>query len=108
MSQQNIVKRVNFVTADDAGFQLGTYREKICQTPHIDALAKKSLIFNKAYSSVSSCSPSRSALLTGLPSHENGMYGLHQAENHFNSFDNTLSLPEVLKGHNITTGEALA
>ncbi|XP_045478548.1 N-sulphoglucosamine sulphohydrolase [Harmonia axyridis] len=98
--QQNVL----LIVADDAGFQLGTYREKICQTPNIDALAKRSLIFNKAYTSVSSCSPSRSALLTGLPSHKNGMYGLHQANNHFNSFDDIISLPNVLSDHNITTG----
>jgi N-sulfoglucosamine sulfohydrolase len=36
---------------------MGVYRNKICQTPNLDALAKKSLIFNNAYTSVSSCSP---------------------------------------------------
>lgn len=40
---------------------------------------------------------SRSAILTGIPSHQNGMYGLHQGEHHFNSFDNIKSLPMILK-----------
>ena len=31
---------------------------------------------------------SRSAILTGLPNHQNGMYGLHQGVHHFDSFDN--------------------
>ena len=53
--------------ADDAGFESGTYLNKIVQTPNIDAFAKKSLIFNKAFVSVSSCSPSRAAILTGQP-----------------------------------------
>lgn len=83
---------------------MGTYLNKIAQTPNLDALAKKSLIFNNAYSSVSSCSPSRSALLTGMPSHQNGMYGLHQAENHFNSLDKIKSLPAILKQNSIRTG----
>lgn len=43
--------------ADDGGFEMGTYRNKICQTPNLDALGKRSLIFNNAYTSVSSCSP---------------------------------------------------
>lgn len=93
-----------FVLADDGGFEMGTYLNKICQTPNLDKLAKNSLIFNKAFTSVSSCSPSRSALLTGLPSHQNGMYGLHQAENHFNSFDDVKSLPNILKQNGIRTG----
>ena len=42
--------------------------------------------------------------MTGLPSHQNGMYGLHQAENHFNSFDNVQSLPSILKKNNVRTG----
>ncbi|KAK9885134.1 hypothetical protein WA026_010645 [Henosepilachna vigintioctopunctata] len=83
---------------------MGTYGEKICQTPNLDILSKKSLIFNKAFTSVSSCSPSRSALLTGLPSHENGMYGLHQEVNHFDTFNNVISLPQVLKTAGVRTG----
>lgn len=90
--------------ADDAGFESGTYLNKIVQTPNIDKLAKRSLIFNKAFVSVSSCSPSRAAILTGQPSHQNGLYGLHQAENHFNSFDNIKSLPNVLSENKIRTG----
>lgn len=46
----------------------------------------------------------RSALLTGLPQHQNGMYGLHQSVNHFNSFDNVHSLSKILQTHGIRTG----
>ncbi|XP_030759197.1 N-sulphoglucosamine sulphohydrolase [Sitophilus oryzae] len=92
------------IVADDGGFEIGAYRNKICQTPNLDDLAKNSLIFNKAFTSVSSCSPSRSAILTGTPSHQNGMYGLHQGVNHFDSFNNVESLPKILKKNNIRTG----
>lgn len=93
-----------FPPADDAGFELGSYNNKIVQTPNIDGLAKQSLLFNNAYASVSSCSPSRAAILTGQPSHQNGMYGLHQAENHFNSFDSIKSLPNILRKNHVRTG----
>ncbi|XP_012534766.1 N-sulphoglucosamine sulphohydrolase isoform X1 [Monomorium pharaonis] len=97
-------KNVLLLLADDAGFEMRSYLNKICQTPNLDKLAKKSLLFNNAYTSVSSCSPSRSAILTGLPSHQNGMYGLHHGVHHFNSFDNIQSLPKILKKSNIRTG----
>ena len=35
-------------------------------TPNLNNLAANGLIFNKAYSSVPSCTPARSAILTGL------------------------------------------
>ena len=54
---------------------------------NMDALAERSLVFRRAYTSVSSCSPSRSAVLTGLPQHQNGMYGLNGGTAHFSSFD---------------------
>ncbi|CAH0564258.1 unnamed protein product [Brassicogethes aeneus] len=92
------------ILADDGGFEMGVYRNKICQTPNLDKLALRSLIFNKAFTSVSSCSPSRSALLTGTPSHQNGMYGLHNGEHHFNSFNTVKSLPNILRKNNINTG----
>lgn len=47
---------------------------------------------------------SRAALLTGMPSHQNGMYGLHQAENHFNSFGDVKTLPNILSTHGVRTG----
>ncbi|CAG9763177.1 unnamed protein product [Ceutorhynchus assimilis] len=95
---------VLLIIADDGGFEMGAYLNKICQTPNLDQLAKNSLIFNKAFTSVSSCSPSRSAILTGAPSHQNGMYGLHQGVHHFDSFNTIQSLPKILSNHKIKTG----
>ncbi|XP_037093191.1 N-sulphoglucosamine sulphohydrolase-like [Pollicipes pollicipes] len=92
------------LAADDAGFETAAYGNKVCKTPHLDHLASQSVIFDNAFTSVSSCSPSRSAILSGLPSHQNGMYGLHQSVHHFNSFDGLLSLPALLRAHGLTTG----
>ena len=80
-------KNVLFLLLDDAGFQTPVYGNTHVKTPNIDALAERSLVFTRAYTSVSSCSPSRSAVLTGLPQHQNGMYGLHGGTAHFSSFD---------------------
>lgn len=54
-------------SADDGGFESGAYNNSAIATPHLDALARHSLIFRNAFTSVSSCSPSRASLLTGLP-----------------------------------------
>ena len=89
-------KNVLMIVADDGGFESSTYGNSKCKSPNIDELAKKSVVFENAFSSVSSCSPSRSAILTGLPQHENGMYGLHHSLHHFNSFDQVQSLPYLL------------
>lgn len=53
--------------ADDGGFEIGAYNNSVIRTPHLDALARRSLTFRNAFTSVSSCSPSRASLLTGLP-----------------------------------------
>ncbi|XP_058791353.1 N-sulphoglucosamine sulphohydrolase [Phymastichus coffea] len=97
-------KNAILLLADDAGFEMRSYLNKVCQTPNLDALAKDGLIFNNAYTSVSSCSPSRASLLSGQPSHQNGMYGLHHKYHHFNSFDSTQSLPKILRQKSIRTG----
>lgn len=92
------------IIADDAGFETEVYNNTVVQTPHLTSLAKRGVIFRNAFSSVSSCSPSRSTILTGLPQHQNGMYGLHQGVHHFNSFNEVRSLPLLLKQANIRTG----
>ena len=46
-------------SGDDAGVQMGAYKDSAIQTPHLDALAARSVVFTNAYTSVSSDSPSR-------------------------------------------------
>ncbi|XP_060715425.1 N-sulphoglucosamine sulphohydrolase [Tachysurus vachellii] len=98
------VRHALLIIADDAGFETEVYNNTVVRTPHLNALAGRSVVFRNAFSSVSSCSPSRSTILTGLPQHQNGMYGLHQGVHHFNSFDGVQSLPLLLKQNNIHTG----
>ena len=45
--------------ADDAGFETQVYNNTVCKTPNLDALAERSVVFKNAFTSVSSCSPSR-------------------------------------------------
>ncbi|KAK3857909.1 hypothetical protein Pcinc_035858 [Petrolisthes cinctipes] len=94
----------NCVSADDAGLELKAYGNTACKMPHLDTLAERSVVFTSAFTSVSSCSPSRAALLTGLPVHQNGMYGLHHSVHHFSSFPRVRSLPSVLADNGVRTG----
>src|SRR5581483_5253720 len=88
---------VLFLVADDLGMEVGCYGNKVIKTPNIDALAKNGTRFTHGFATVSSCSPSRACLYSGLFSHTNGMYGLAHAEHHFRSQENIKSLPRVLK-----------
>ncbi|KAH3848942.1 N-sulphoglucosamine sulphohydrolase-like isoform X2 [Dreissena polymorpha] len=97
-------RNVLVLLGDDVGFQFGCYGNQKIRSPHVDALAKRSLLFKNGFTSVSSCSPSRSVVLTGLPVHQNGQYGLAHDVHHFQSFDEVQSLPLILASHGIRTG----
>lgn len=66
--------------ADDISFDdFGCYGSKTARTPRIDALAAKGMKFSEAYLTASSCSPSRSSIITGRYPHNNGPAAeLHQ------------------------------
>lgn len=56
-----------FILADDLGGRdLGCYGSTFHQTPHIDALARRGMLFRQAYSASPLCSPTRASILTGL------------------------------------------
>jgi N-sulfoglucosamine sulfohydrolase len=93
---------VLFLFEDDGGFALGAYGDKVSQTPHLDALAARGTVFDQAYTSVSSCSPSRASLLTGLPTHQNGQFGLLNCN--FYSFPGIQALPNILTASGVRTG----
>ena len=57
---------VIYILADDLGYgELGIYGQKIIETPNIDALAKKGLLFTDHYTGSPVCAPARSVLMTG-------------------------------------------
>lgn len=65
--EDNLDKRKNVLVmiGDDVGFQSQVYNNTVCRTPNLNAFAKRSVTFRNGFTSVSSCSPSRSAILTG-------------------------------------------
>ncbi len=66
------LKPPNFILiiADDMAWDdSGAYGNKKVRTPNIDRLAREGLRFNRAFVTASSCSPSRSSLITGRYPH---------------------------------------
>ncbi len=55
------------ILADDLGGRdVGCYGSTFHRTPHIDALARRGMLFRNAYSASPLCSPTRASILTGL------------------------------------------
>jgi N-sulfoglucosamine sulfohydrolase len=98
--------RLNVVLliADDLGLQCGCYGNPVIKTPNIDALAQSGTRFANAFASVASCSPSRATLLTGLPTHASGQYGLAHADHNVHSFRTIQSVPKLLQKAGYRTG----
>lgn len=57
---------VLMIAVDDLRPDLGCYGSKHVQSPNIDRLAARGVVFERAYCMQAVCSPSRTAVLTGL------------------------------------------
>ncbi len=68
-----------FIGDDISSNDFGCYGNTAARTPNIDRLAHDGLRFTQAYLTASSCSPSRSSIITGRYPHNNGKAAeLHQ------------------------------
>lgn len=64
-----------FIAIDDLNDWIGVLGgHPQARTPNLDRLAKKSLLFTRAYCAAPACNPSRTALLTGLRPSTTGVY----------------------------------
>jgi N-sulfoglucosamine sulfohydrolase len=66
-----------FIADDLACDDCGAYGHKTIRTPNLDALARDGLRFDRAFLTCSSCSPSRSSIMTGRYPHSTGAEQLH-------------------------------
>ena len=92
------VARPNIVVIlpDDFGYGDVSAYGGPAPTPNLDRLAAQGTRFSNAFAAVSSCSPSRSVILTGLYNHTNGQYGLAHAVNNQVTQRWVESLPKLL------------
>jgi iduronate 2-sulfatase len=67
---------VLLILVDDLKPALGTYGDPIAKSPNIDRLARRGMVFERAYTNQAVCAPSRNALLTGLRPTSTGIYDL--------------------------------
>ncbi|MEA3180880.1 MAG: N-sulfoglucosamine sulfohydrolase [Gammaproteobacteria bacterium] len=93
---------VLLIIADDQGLDAGCYGGTV-RTPNLDRLATEGTLFTQGYATVSSCSPSRSVLYTGLYSHSNGMYGLAHDVHNQSLLDWVNTVPKLMSAAGYAT-----
>ncbi|MDQ3651573.1 MAG: sulfatase [Acidobacteriota bacterium] len=57
---------VLWVVVDDMSANFSCYGERLIQTPNVDRLAREGMRFSRAFTTGPVCSPSRSAMITGM------------------------------------------
>ena len=73
---REISPNVLFISVDDLNDWVGCLGgHPQAKTPNIDALAKRGVLFEHAYCAAPLCSPSRTAVMTGLRPSTTGIYG---------------------------------
>lgn len=77
MQTANRPNIVLFIADDLAWEDTGAYGNPKVRTPNIDRLAREGLRFTRAFVTISSCSPSRSSLITGRYPHNTDAEQLH-------------------------------
>ncbi len=77
-SNAQVKTNIVFIIADDVSWNdIGCYGNEVVKTPNIDKLAKEGIMFNNAFLTASSCSPSRCSIISGKYPHSNGAAELH-------------------------------
>src|SRR5687768_699036 len=87
-----------FIAIDDLNDWIGVLGgHPQARTPNLDRLAKKSLLFTRAYCAAPACNPSRAALLTGLRPSTTGVY--HNDQPWRPALPDAVTLPMYLLRH---------
>ena len=118
-SQQEVATKPNIViiNIDDMGWKdVGFMGSKYYETPNIDKLSTKGMVFTNGYAAAANCAPSRACLMSGLWPTRHGIYTVNSSERGASKnrklipTKNTKTLkakftiiPEILKQNGYTT-----
>jgi arylsulfatase len=95
---------VVIVFADDFGYgDIGCYRAKGWQTPHLDRLAREGTRFTNFYVAQAVCSASRAALLTGCYPNRLGILGALNPNSKHGIHDREVTLGELFQSRGYAT-----
>ncbi len=101
VNQSEVQPNILMIMCDDLGWgDVGFNGNSIIQTPNLDHLAQKGMVFNRFYSSSPVCSPTRASCLTGRHPFRMGIYGANTG--HLPAEEITIA--EILQQEGYTTG----
>lgn len=86
-------KNVLFIVADDLNCAISPYGDETAITPNLDRLAKRGVVFQRAYCQQSVCNPSRSSFLTGRYPDATGVDDLRKSFR--TKLPNVVTLPQA-------------
>ncbi len=104
--QPNVV----VVFADDLGYRdTGFTGSDFYETPNLDALAQRGMVFDQAYAGAGNCAPSRACLHSGQYSPRTGVYAVQRTDRGPLTLQRMVAIPnrEDLATENVTVAEAL-
>ncbi len=110
-SRINEKPNIILINIDDLGWRdLGFMGSRFYETPHINQLASRGMVFTQGYAAASNCAPSRASIMTGLWTPRHGIYTVGSSErgdaehrrltptpNTVSLADSFVILPELLK-----------
>jgi iduronate 2-sulfatase len=92
---------VLLIAADDMRPQLGCYGDPTVHSPHLDALAKRGMVFERSYVQQALCSPSRISMLSGRYPATTGIFEIGRSLRA--TLPDITTLPQHFKNHGYHT-----
>ena len=99
-SRDHSKRNVLFLVTDDCNVDLSCYGHELVKTPNIDKLAKRGVLFSRAYAQYPVCNPSRSSFMTGLYPYQTGV--LSNGGDFRKQNPNVVTLSQMFRNHGYT------
>lgn len=97
------VRNVLMIAIDDQRPEMGCYGAQHMHTPNYDRIAKRSMVFERAYVQVALCSPSRTSLLTSRRADTSRVWNIDDQQYWRESGGNFTTLPQTFKENGFIT-----